>query len=480
MLLHVVLVNDDLALQKKLKRLLGSPDTLVEIVRSQRRFISKLSRRICDLAIVSPKLVGPDAVGQIQKLKEMPMPPSIIMLTDREDEQETALYTAAGCEAVLHVNLPDKKLGEAIEAVLERRRKIAQIAVPTLLKTVDAQIGDFAATSPAMAKFISTLPRIAKSDSSVLVLGETGVGKERLARVLHSESPRKEGPFVPVHCAALPETLLESELFGHEQGAFTGATKARRGCFELAHGGTIFLDEIGEMALHLQSKLLRVLESREIKRVGGEASIVVDVRILAATNRDLDQEVNSKQFRRDLFYRLNVVSLTIPPLRDRIQDVPELVNSYMEHLSAKIGCTVSGIAQEALDALCTYDWPGNVRELINVIERAMLLCEDDVIMMDDLPVTITGEVPTLLSAGQPSDQPLFGAFLNKPLKEARNELVSQFEREYFTSLLREKRGRLGEAAKAAGIDVRTLFSKMKYYGFNKEDYKTVIDSSSAL
>lgn len=478
MLLHVVLVTEAPPLQRRLNTLLASSDTLVETVSSHRRFVVKLSQRICDLAIISQELVGPDAVSQIKKLKELPIPPSVVMLTDREDDEVTALWTAAGCEAVLCLDLPDETLGEALEAVLERRRKIAHISVRALLKTADAQIDDFAATSPAMAKFVSALPRIAKSESSVLILGETGVGKERLARVLHTESSRKNDPFVPVHCAALPETLLESELFGHEQGAFTGATKARRGCFELAHGGTVFLDEIGEMPLHLQSKLLRVLESREIRRVGGEKTIVVDVRVLAATNRDLDQEVNNRQFRRDLFYRLNVVSLTIPPLRERVEDIPELVNSYMEYLGTRIGRTVSGISQEALDALCRYDWPGNVRELINVIERGMLLCEDDVIVLDDLPITITGELPTSLAATQLPDQPSFEAYMNKPFKQARNELVSQFEREYLTNLLRENRGRLGAAARTAGIDVRTLFNKMKYYGFNKEDYRTVTDSTT--
>jgi transcriptional regulator with PAS, ATPase and Fis domain len=329
----------------------------------------------------------------------------------------------------------------------------------------EADISDFAAKSPAMAKFVKMIPKVAKTNSSVLILGETGVGKERLAHVLHRESPRSNGPFIAIHCGALAETLLESELFGHEQGAFTGATKSHRGCFELAHQGSIFLDEVGEMPLHLQSKLLRVLESHEIRRVGGEKSIPVDVRIMAATNRDLEDDARIKQFRKDLYYRLNVMSLTIPPLRERKEDIPELVESYIDYLGSRIGCPVAGIAKEALESLCKYSWPGNVRELINIIERAMLLCENDIITNEDLPKSIIEQEVLYETVSWPDEM------MSQPLKKARKNIIENFERDYFTNLLCSTYGRVGEAAKKAGIDTRSLYEKMKKYGLNKKDFR---------
>jgi DNA-binding NtrC family response regulator len=232
---------------------------------------------------------------------------------------------------------------------------------------------------------------------------------------------------------------MESELFGHEQGAFTGATKARRGCFELAHQGTLFLDE--------------------------------DVRVLAATNRDLDEEVGAGRFRRDLYYRLNVVSLTMPPLRERVEDIPDLAASYVDHLAPRIGCQISGVSDEALEALSAYAWPGNVRELINVVERAMLLCENDEITTDDLPAAISGHEE--MSIRELSVDPnVFPEELSqKPLKEARREVLEQFEKGYLTRLLTSTNGRVGEAAKQAGIDSRTLFDKMKHYGLDKKSFR---------
>jgi transcriptional regulator with PAS, ATPase and Fis domain len=393
---------------------------------------------------------------------------------DEVDEQETAAFVAAGCESVLSVDLPDEMLLEALRAAMLRRQAIAQLALSKRIDTPEVVISDFVAQSSAMKEMVKTLPRIARSNSSVLILGETGVGKERLARVLHMESPRRNGPFVPIHCGALPEALLESELFGHEQGAFTGATRARRGCFELAHNGTVFLDEIGEMPLHLQSKLLRVLESREIRRVGGEKTLTVDVRILAATNRELEEEVADKKFRRDLFYRLNVISLTLPPLTQRRDDIPELVHSYLLDQGNILG-DVNGISREALEALLEYNWPGNVRELYNVLERAILLCEADTLSVNDLPVTITGQIPPSITATETPADIDFDALLSSPLKEAKQSLTDSFERTYLTHWLREKKGHLGAVAKVTGIDSRTLFNKMQIYKLDKQDYKCAIE-----
>ena len=471
MLLHILIATEEPELNSKLCDFLTRKDAVVESLKEPRAFWKDLGKKACDLILVSRALVTNQALDRIQNLRTSSDIPAIVILTEFEDEKDRAELVAAGCEAVLNVDLPFGKLGRALRAIVERKGKVAADVVSIPRQQPYAQITDFVAESDAMRKFLKPLPRIATSSSSILILGETGVGKERLAHVLHAESPRSEGPFVAVHCGALPESLLESELFGHEQGAFTGATKARRGCFELAHQGTLFLDEIGEMHLHLQSKLLRVLENKEIRRVGGERLITVDVRVLAATNRNLEEEVSAGQFRRDLYYRLNVVSLTMPPLRKRIEDIPDLIDSYVEHLAPRIGCQISGVSEEALEALCAYSWPGNVRELINVLERAMLLCDNDVITTDDLPAGISRHegLPMRELSG---DTEVFPEELaQKPLKEARGQVMEQFERGYLTRLLTVTNGRIGEAASRAGIDSRTLFDKMKHYGLDKKNFK---------
>jgi len=475
MLLRIVTAVTEPELQSRLRQLLKKPDTIVEAVADHKRLWKKLSRKTCDLIVLSRDLIRDEALEEIHNLRQLPDAPIIVVMSEEENEEERIELIAVGCDAVLDPTLSKRKLASAFSAILDRRRKAARPTAAVRPKVAEAEISDFIAASSAMRDFVKILPRVAKSNSSVLILGETGVGKERLAHVLHRESPRKDGPFIAVHCGALPESLLESELFGHEQGAFTGAGRARRGCFELAHQGTIFLDEIGEMPLHLQSKLLRVLEDHEIRRIGSEKSITVDVRVMAATNRDLEEEVKTKQFRRDLYYRLNVVSLTVPPLRERIEDIPELVDSYIEFLGPRINCEVSDITEEALEALCNYSWPGNVRELINIIERAMLLCENDVITIDDLPQSITGQEELSIQELSQDPEAFPEQWLEKPLKEARKDILEQFERSYLTSLLTSTNGRVGEAAKKASIDTRSLYDKMKQYGLNKKDFRSKED-----
>jgi len=243
-LLHIIIVVDDVSLQKKLRTALAGPDTIIETAKDHKRFLTKLERKVCDLAVISQNLLMEDATEQIHKLKSSVDAPFIVILTEQDDEQERVRFIAAGCDAVLSLELSINKLRKALNAILQRRKKIARAVLAVPRQVEEADINDFAAKSPAMAKFVKMLPRIAKANSSVLLLGETGVGKERVAHVIHRESLRSNGPFIAIHCGALPESLLESELFGHEHGAFTGATKSRRGCFELAHQGTIFLDEI--------------------------------------------------------------------------------------------------------------------------------------------------------------------------------------------------------------------------------------------
>jgi two-component system response regulator HydG len=290
---------------------------------------------------------------------------------------------------------------------------------------------------------------IAPTKANVLILGESGTGKEVLAKAIHQASPRARKPFVAVHCAALPEALLESELFGHERGAFTGAVSKRQGRFELASGGTIFLDEIGEVPLSMQVKLLRVLESREIQRVGGTETVSVDVRILAATNRDLQEEVAEGRFREDLFYRLNVVSITLPPLRHRRADIPLLVRAFLSEFARENGrAEVPSVSREAMDILTAYHWPGNVRELRNVIENTSVFLRGNVVEPANLPITMAKK----------SEQPSDGMFFPMGIP------LEQVETEYLKKTLEQCDGNRTKAAELLQISRRTLQRRIKELG----------------
>jgi DNA-binding NtrC family response regulator len=326
-----------------------------------------------------------------------------------------------------------------------------------------------------MRELLSTSRRVAESDTTLLILGETGVGKEWLARGIHAEGPRSAAAFLAVNCGAIPEGLLESELFGHVKGSFTGATSDRRGHFELAHGGTLFLDEIGEMSSQVQVKLLRVLQEKTIQPVGGERQIAVDVRVMAATNRDPNEEMEAGRMRRDLYYRLGVVTLSVPPLRERREDIADLVENYFEIYRVRLGRAVYGIHRSAMAALVAHDWPGNVRELINVMERAVLLSTQEEITVADLPAPIADGMsspvsgaPGVATAGAVA---LDEAWLKKPLREARREAATAFERQYLTALLTETGGRIADTASRAGVSPRALFERMKQLGLRKEDFR---------
>ncbi|MBL8921543.1 MAG: sigma-54-dependent Fis family transcriptional regulator [Myxococcaceae bacterium] len=289
--------------------------------------------------------------------------------------------------------------------------------------------------------------RAAPTKATVLILGESGTGKELIAQAIHEESPRRDRPFVKVNCAALSETLLESELFGHEKGSFTGAAGKREGRFELADGGTLFLDEIGDVTPALQVKLLRVLQQKEFERVGGTQTLKVDVRVVAATNRDLGAEVKAGKFREDLYYRLNVVSVTLPPLRKRKSDVPSLVSHFIEKYNEAHGKNVKGLAPGTLNALLSYDWPGNVRELSNVIERAVVLARENELTSDDLPATLRGPRPKDRSP----DSLIPGATLY------------EIEREAILRTLEMVDGSTSRAADILGISVRKIQYRLKEY-----------------
>ncbi|MEO0321882.1 MAG: sigma 54-interacting transcriptional regulator [Myxococcota bacterium] len=338
------------------------------------------------------------------------------------------------------------------------------------------RFGDLIGRHVKMRELYAILEKIAPTDATVVIEGETGTGKEVVARSTHQSSLRASGPFMVFDCGAVPENLIESELFGHEKGAFTGATAARQGVFEMAHGGTVFLDELGELALELQPKLLRVLEQREVKRVGGTRPIKVDVRVVAATNRDLEAEVRRGSFRQDLFYRLSVVRVALPPLRERKDDVPLLLQQFLKVGRFNRGADgqrrVRQISRPALDRLLAYDWPGNVRELHNVVERACSFADTDAIEVRDLPEHIAFPRGT----GMESDGVVTPAELDEDLrpdvngtfKDAKDAWVQTFEKDYVESLLRRNGGNISHAAREADIDRKYFRKLMKKHGITPE------------
>ena len=472
MLLRVILaINDDVT-RKRIRQILRQTDAMVEVLKGRKNVWDRAVAKGGDVLLVDQEVVE-DAMEHGFKIDPSLLTvPAVVVISDYQSFEKHADLIASGCEGVLRADLSEQALQEVLSAILKKRQALANASLARR-PIATPQLSDFVSDSPIMQAFMDTVNRVVQSNTSLLILGETGTGKERLARAIHAGSPRGKGPFVAVNCAALPESLMESELFGHEEGAFTGATRARKGSFEFAHGGTIFLDEIGDMPLHLQVKLLRVLQEREVQRVGGEQPFEVNVRVMAASNRALDKEVEDRRFRQDLYYRLSVVTLEVPPLRERKEDIPLLICSYVDFHRPRVGREVYDIEDKALEALLRYAWPGNVRELINVIERAMLLCRTSTITLADLPVGIQGFVPPQTGGisipRDPAEVP--SVWLARPLRELRASMDADLERVYLAAMLRDTNGKIGQTAERAGIDPRSLFDKMKQYGLEKDDFK---------
>jgi len=452
-------------------RHLSGPDTIVESLGNRQRLLDRLRREVFDVVVVSDVKLPSRITDLTDTMLQIGDGPALVVITDGIDLEQQTRLMAAGCQAVLDANVSSDALVEVVLSQLEQRRELERRRLVGTRRLSRPRLTDFVSRSPTMQAFIATVERVVDGNISLLLLGETGVGKERLARAIHNEGPRSSGPFVAVNCAALPEALLESELFGHEEGAFTGAVRSRRGCFELSHNGTVFLDEIGDLPNHLQVKLLSVLQEREFRRVGGERTISVDVRVMAATNRDLEQEVSLGRFRNDLFYRLSVMTLTIPPLRERREDIPDLVDNYIEHLRPRLGREVYGIVDEAMATLQEYQWPGNVRELINVVERAMLLAGGRLIGLSELPLSISQGSTMIAPAPLLSREELPEEWLDRPLSDVRRDAMNRVERAYIAGMLRQTGGRVGETARRAGIQPRSLYDKMKQHNLSKEEFR---------
>ncbi|MCB9751680.1 MAG: sigma-54-dependent Fis family transcriptional regulator [Myxococcales bacterium] len=479
LLIRVLLALDDDVLRERVRGILDPSHVLVTEATSSQDGWKRLPVESHDLALFDALPDDQQLDRRLARARRLPERPDVVVLLERVNVERQAELISAGCLAALERQLPGEALDGALSSFINRRRdlQLARLAAaaPEHVSDPDTLV----ASSPSMRKVVATARRLASTSSPVLILGETGVGKERVASLLHAEGPRARGPFVAVNCAAIPSELFESELFGHERGAFTGATRTRRGRFELADQGTLFLDEVGEVPLNLQAKLLRVLQTRRIEPVGSERSVAVNVRIVAATNRDLLEEVEAKRFRRDLYYRLCVVEIMIPPLRERVADIPELVETYLRVLSTQTHTGVRKIAPAVMEALTRYAWPGNVRELVNVIERATLLCSGDTVTLADLPSSIVAtlspdDIDAALpaSAGEPRVAgELPEAWLDRPWKEVRGQILHAGERSYLDAMLARHGGKIGVTAAHAGLSPRSLFEKMRRHGLRKEDYR---------
>jgi DNA-binding NtrC family response regulator len=403
-----------------------------------------------DLVMSDVRMGEMDGLQLLAELQTRHPDLPVVLVTAFGDVEGAMAATQAGAWDYLAkpFNLEEPRV--TVRRALERRRLAQERkdggkgeAVPSL------PASGIVGKSAAMLNVYKMVARIARSSAPVLVLGESGTGKELVARAVHAHSARASGPFVAVSCAAMTETLLESELFGHERGAFTGAERARRGLFEQATGGTLFLDEIGEVPPKMQAQLLRVLQENEIRRVGGSENIKVDVRVVAATHRDLDEEVKQGRFREDLLFRLRVVSLRLPAMRERLEDVPPLVDYFVAQAARKENRPQPTIAPEAMEALRHYTWPGNVRELRNAVERAMAVASPDVVLASDLPGEITGRPATAA--------PARGAGGGGGDLVADRPTLAVLERRYVELILVETGGNKKRAAEILGIDRRTLY-----------------------
>ena len=404
-----------------------------------------------DSLIADVELPGMNGLDLLKQLgSELNNVPSIIITGKGSDERAVAAIESG---AFWYIEKPMKApvLRALLDRCLEKARDTRQLAVLQRQLRETGRLGDLVGGSKPMQEVMRIVEMAAPSSASVLITGETGAGKEIVARSIHKLSPRASGPFVAINCSAIPESLMESEIFGHERGAFTGAAERRIGCFELADGGTLLLDEIGEMPAPTQAKLLRVLEDRKVRRLGSKTETPVDVRVLAATNKDPEQAVGSGQLRQDLFFRLNVFHIHLPPLRDHKEDIQLLVDHILRDVNAKHGKHVRGVGAEVMDIFMSHTWPGNIRELRNVLERSAIMCEKDLITRACLP----DEFGKTQAKG-PSD--LSG------IKFPVGTTVDAMERELILQTLNATGNNKTRAADLLGISLKTLHNKLKEYG----------------
>jgi DNA-binding NtrC family response regulator len=454
----LIVVDDEAKIRDQFSAFLNQEGFDVDTAENGETALKRLQEDVYDIALIDLNMPKVDGMNVLREIGEQGQDCIGIILTGYATIKNAVEAMKTGAYDYLAKPVKMEEVLLVIKRALEfRDLRRENLALKRQLKK-KYKFENFIGDSLPMNKVFRIIEKVSDTDSTVLILGESGTGKELVARAIHYHSSRHDKPLIPVNCGAIPEELLESELFGHEKGAFTNAIRTRIGRFELANGGTIFLDEVAEMSPHLQVKLLRVLQEQEFERVGGTKTIKCDVRIIAATNKDLDSRVQEGKFREDLFYRLKVIPIQIPPLRDRRSDIPLLVHYFLETTTRSKKKTISGIKKDAMDALINYDWPGNVRELENVIERMVILSEDDHLTMDDLPEKIAGK-----AAGEKAIQviiPEEGFSLSNA--------ISEYERQLIINALEKSDWVKNRAAKLLKMNRTTLVEKIKKQGIEKE------------
>ncbi len=453
----ILVVDDQRNMRATTALLLDSEGYSVLQAATGEEALDKLSSNGVDLMLTDLKMEPMDGLTLLKKALEVAPRLQVIMMTAFGSIESAVEAMRQGAFDYVTKPFKDGELRYRVERALERAR---------MQMTLDLLTGEFnerhglsalVGRSPAMRELTNRLTRVAQSDATVLVQGESGTGKELVARAVHAHSRRKDKPFVPVNCAAISETLLESELFGHAKGAFTGAVRARRGLVEEAHGGTLFIDEVTETTPAFQSKLLRTLQEGEVRRVGESSSVTVDVRIVAATNRDIELEVREKRFRQDLYYRLNVVTLRVPPLRERLEDVPELAEHFLKRANAR-SPNPKRLSEAAVGHLQTYSFPGNVRELENLVEQAAALAEGEELLPEDFPLRPNAPVE---ASGPVGTAPTASSLDTRSRVPTLAEAVEEAERRAIAQALERHGMSLGQVADDLAVSSTTLWRKMK-------------------
>ncbi len=451
MKLKILIVDDDPSLRKMLEAVLTGEGYEVIEADDGNKAVSEVKNQFFDLILMDVRMAGMSGIEALKQIKKLsPGIPVIIMTAYASvDTAREALKSGA------HDYLTKPLDIDELNLILHRALRHHQLEQENLF--LKERLGDrfnfgsIIGNSAPMRRLFEALGQVAPSEATVLLTGESGTGKELIANAIHQNSPRNRRPMIKVNCAALPETLLESELFGHEKGAYTGATSRSRGRFQLAHRSTLFLDEISEMSPATQAKILRALQEKEIEPVGGETTLVIDTRIIAATNKNLEHQVKEGRFREDLYYRLNVVRIEIPPLRKRTEDIPLLAEFFLKRYVEKNRKLIKGFTPRALDLMMRHDWPGNVRELENLVERGVIMARGDRITPEEFPSAMRDRES---GDTQPSTESTAG----KTLKEAEREIILR--------TLEEEGGNRTQTAKILGISRRTLQLKLKEYGIN--------------
>jgi two-component system nitrogen regulation response regulator GlnG len=464
---HILIADDEESLRWVLTTALSGEGHTVEQVDEGDAALQRLVGGHFDLALIDIKMPGLDGLSILSKAREAGLTTPIVIITAQNTMANAIEAMKRGAYDYVTKPFDVEEVRLLVQRVLEMRRQAAE---PTELEKETRrrfELGvEIIGKTPAMQEIFKTIGRVAHTDATVLIQGESGTGKELIARAIHSHSPRWSGPFVALNCSAVPRDLLESELFGHERGAFTGAIEQRAGTFEIAAGGTLFLDEVGDMPLELQAKLLRVLQERELTRIGGREVIKVDCRIIAATNQDLDRSVQQGRFREDLYFRLKVVPITVPPLRQRRGDIPELVAYFIDKINREMGTNITGVSPEARTILNAHAWPGNVRELENTLVRAAVLAPGPTLMPHDLALATHDNTATAYDDMSLEDIVRFK--LKEYFRQTRDVeptdlyelIIERVERPLIELTLERTHGNQLKAAALLGINRNTLHKKI--------------------